>query len=73
MGVNVATFAGFVTSGILGALVATTSVILPSYILVIIISKFLLFLILLPLLMDIPKPMGHLSIQKGGAVTIGFI
>ncbi len=41
VGVNVATFAGFTTSGILGALVATTSVILPSYILVIIISKFL--------------------------------
>lgn len=39
VGVNVATFAGFATSGILGALVATTSVILPSYILVIIISK----------------------------------
>ena len=41
VGVNVATFAGFTTSRILGALVATTSVILPSYILVIIISKFL--------------------------------
>ena len=41
VGVNVATFAGFTTSGILGALVATTSVILPSYILVIVISKFL--------------------------------
>ena len=41
VGVNVATFAGFTTSGVLGALVATTSVILPSYILVIVISKFL--------------------------------
>lgn len=41
VGVNVATFAGFTTSGILGALVATTSVILPSYLLVILISKFL--------------------------------
>lgn len=41
VGVNVATFAGFTTSGILGAVVATTSVILPSYILVIIISKIL--------------------------------
>ena len=39
VGVNVATFAGFATSGIIGSLVATTSVILPSYILVIIISK----------------------------------
>lgn len=41
VGVNVATFAGFTTSGILGAFVATTSIILPSYILVIIISKIL--------------------------------
>ena len=41
VGVNVATFAGFATSGLLGALVATTSIILPSYILVIIISKLL--------------------------------
>ena len=41
VGVNVATFAGFATSGILGALVATTSIILPSFILVIIISKLL--------------------------------
>lgn len=41
VGVNVATFAGFTTSGILGSLIATTSVILPSYILVIIISKLL--------------------------------
>ena len=41
VGVNVATFAGFTTSGILGALVATTSIILPSYILVIVISKLL--------------------------------
>lgn len=41
VGVNVATFAGFSTAGILGALIATTSVILPSYVLVIIISKLL--------------------------------
>lgn len=41
VGVNVATFAGYTTSGILGALVATTSVILPSFILIIIISKLL--------------------------------
>ncbi len=41
VGVNVATFAGFSTSGILGALIATTSVILPSFIIVIMLSKFL--------------------------------
>jgi chromate transporter len=39
VGVNVATFAGFSTSGILGALIATTSVILPSFIIVTIVSK----------------------------------
>ena len=39
VGVNVATFAGFTTSGILGALIATTAVILPSFIIVTIISK----------------------------------
>lgn len=41
VGVNVATFAGYTTSGILGALVATTSGILPSLIIVVIISKLL--------------------------------
>lgn len=41
LGVNVATFAGYTTSGILGALIATTSVVLPSVIIVIIISKIL--------------------------------
>lgn len=41
VGVNVATFAGFATSGIAGSIIATSSVILPSYILVIIISKLL--------------------------------
>lgn len=41
VGVNVATFAGFTTSGILGAFVATASVILPSLIIVIVISKLL--------------------------------
>lgn len=41
VGVNVATFAGFKTAGILGAAIATTSVILPSFIIVIIISKLL--------------------------------
>ena len=39
VGVNVATFAGFTTSGILGALVAPTSVILPSFIIVTLVSK----------------------------------
>ena len=41
VGVNVATFAGFTTSGIIGAFIATTSVILPSLIIVIAISKLL--------------------------------
>ncbi len=41
IGVNVATFAGFKTAGILGSLIATTSVILPSFIIVVIVSKVL--------------------------------
>jgi chromate transport protein chrA len=41
VGVNVATFAGFKTAGILGAAMATASVILPSFIIVIIFSKLL--------------------------------
>ena len=41
IGVNVATFAGSKTAGILGSLIATTSVILPSFIIVVIISKVL--------------------------------
>lgn len=41
VGVNVATFAGFMASGVLGAFVATASVILPSLIIVIAISKLL--------------------------------
>ena len=41
VGVNVATFAGYTTSGILGALIATSSVVLPSLIIVILISKLL--------------------------------
>lgn len=41
VGVNVATFAGFKTAGLLGAAIATISVILPSFIIVIIISKLL--------------------------------
>lgn len=41
VGVNVATFAGFTISGVLGALIATCSVVLPSFIIVIGISKIL--------------------------------
>ena len=41
VGANVATFAGFKTAGILGSFIATASVILPSLILIIIISKLL--------------------------------
>ncbi len=41
VGVNVATFAGHTTSGIIGAIIATTAVILPSFIIVTIVSKML--------------------------------
>lgn len=41
VGVNVATFAGFNSGGILGSLIATTSVVLPSFIIVTIVSKML--------------------------------
>ena len=41
VGVNVATFAGFVTSGIQGAMIATFAVVLPSFIIVITISALL--------------------------------
>ena len=41
IGVNVATFAGFTTDGIAGAAIATCAVILPSLVLIIIISKLL--------------------------------
>lgn len=41
VGVNVATFAGYTTGGILGSLVATIAVVLPSYIIVVTISKIL--------------------------------
>ena len=39
VGINMATFAGFKISGIIGSLVATTSIILPSLIFVLLISK----------------------------------
>ena len=41
VGVNMATFSGFTTAGILGALLATSSVVLPSLIIVVIIAKLL--------------------------------
>lgn len=41
VGVNVATFAGHTSAGILGALVATTAIILPSYIIVSLVYKVL--------------------------------
>ena len=41
VGVNVATFAGFMTSGLLGTLITTTAVILPSFFLILIIYKLL--------------------------------
>jgi len=41
VGINVATFAGFKTGGLAGSLVATTSVVLPSFLLVILIYKLL--------------------------------
>lgn len=41
VGINVATFAGFTTSGILGAIIATISIILPSLIIVIGIARLL--------------------------------
>lgn len=41
VGVNVATYAGFVTSGVMGSLIATFAVVLPSFIIVITISTLL--------------------------------
>jgi len=41
VGVNMATFAGFSTSGILGAAIATSAIVLPSFIFVTIVSKIL--------------------------------
>lgn len=41
VGINVATFAGFKTAGLLGALVATSSVVLPSLLIVIAVYKLL--------------------------------
>lgn len=41
VGINVATYAGLKTAGILGSIIATTAEIIPSFILVIIVSKLL--------------------------------
>ena len=41
VGLNVATFAGFKTAGILGSLCATMSIMLPSFVFVVIVSKML--------------------------------
>jgi len=41
VGINVATFAGFTTANIIGAVVATISIVIPSYIIVITVSKLL--------------------------------
>ena len=42
IGINVATYAGFQTAGVLGALIATVGMVTPSIIIVVLISKFLL-------------------------------
>ena len=39
VGVNMATFAGFTAGGVLGALIATLSLVLPSYIIILIIAR----------------------------------
>lgn len=41
LGVNMATYAGFLTNGILGGIIATLGLVTPSIIIIIIISKFL--------------------------------
>lgn len=41
IGVNVATYAGFTTAGILGALIATIGLVLPSYIIILIVGTML--------------------------------
>jgi len=41
VGVNVATFAGFMASGVVGALIATVAVVLPSFIIIITVSRLL--------------------------------
>ncbi len=41
VGINVATFAGYTTSGVLGAVIATCAIILPSFIIVTVVSEIL--------------------------------
>lgn len=41
IGVNVATYAGFTTGGLLGGLIATFGLVLPSYIVIVIVAQFL--------------------------------
>lgn len=41
IGVNIATFAGYTTSGILGSVIATTAIVIPSFLIVVILSKLL--------------------------------
>ena len=41
VGINVATFAGFKTAGVLGSIIATTAVVLPALIIIMIIANFL--------------------------------
>ena len=41
VGINAATYAGLITSGILGSIIATTSEMIPSFLLVILVSKIL--------------------------------
>ncbi len=41
MGVNMATYAGYVNGGVLGAVLATTSLVLPSIIVILVIARFL--------------------------------
>ena len=43
IGINMATYAGFKAGGILGGLVATFSIVLPSFIIIVIIANFLIF------------------------------
>lgn len=41
VGLNVATYAGFKTAGVLGSIIATSAIMMPSYFMVIVISKML--------------------------------
>lgn len=53
--VNAATFIGYEQGGILGALVATTAVVLPSFVIIIVISRFLMKKIENPFIQGILK------------------